>query len=102
MCPRISSALSPLEHLSLLIPQYACRRGLGSNLNETTGIEDLTIQRILRHKNVATTRKHHIEVRDPAVDAAMEQPAVKVGSLFDAAIENAKRMNRAVFEADFS
>lgn len=72
---------------------HAFRRGLGSNLNEMTGIEDLTIQRILRHKNVATTRKHYIEVRDPAVDAAMEQLATKVGPLFETAIEKARRVN---------
>jgi integrase len=72
---------------------HALRRGLGSNLNEMTGIEDLTIQRILRHKNVATTRKHYIEVRDPAVDAAMEQLAAKVGPLFETAVEKAKRVN---------
>jgi integrase len=51
---------------------HAFRRGLASNLNEL-GLSDLTIQRILRHSNVATTRKSYIKVRDPQVTAGMAQ-----------------------------
>jgi integrase len=50
---------------------HAFRRGLGTNLAEM-GVDDLTIQRILRHANVATTRQHYIKVRDLKVEAAMK------------------------------
>jgi integrase len=50
---------------------HAFRRGLGTNLAEM-GVDDLTIQRILRHANVATTRQHYIKVRNPKVEAAMQ------------------------------
>ena len=50
---------------------HAFRRGLGTNLAEL-GVDDLTIQRILRHANVATTRQHYIKVRNPKVEAAMQ------------------------------
>ena len=43
----------------------------GTNLAEL-GVDELTIQRILRHSNVATTRQHYIKVRNPKVDAAMQ------------------------------
>jgi len=51
---------------------HAFRRGLASNLNDL-GVPDLTIQRILRHANVATTRKAYIKVREPHVVAGMAQ-----------------------------
>ena len=51
---------------------HAFRRGLASNLNEL-GVFDLTIQRILRRANVATTRKSYIKVRDHNVTAGMAQ-----------------------------
>jgi integrase len=51
---------------------HAFRRGLASNLNEL-GLSDLTIQRILRHSNVTTTRKSYIKVREPQVIAGMAQ-----------------------------
>ncbi len=51
---------------------HAFRRGLASNLNEL-GVPDLTIQRILRHANVTTTRKSYIKVREPNVTAGMAQ-----------------------------
>lgn len=50
---------------------HAFRRGLGTNLAEL-GVDDLTIQRILRHSNVQVTPQHYIKVRDPKVDAAMK------------------------------
>jgi len=48
---------------------HAFRRGLGSNLNDL-GVLDLTIQRILRHSNVTTTRKSYIHHREHQVTAA--------------------------------
>jgi integrase len=45
---------------------------LGSNLNDL-GVADLTIQRILRHANVATTRKSYIKIREHNVTAGMAQ-----------------------------
>jgi integrase len=51
---------------------HALRRGLGSNLNDL-GVPDLTIQRILRHANVATTRKSYIKIREHNVTAGMAQ-----------------------------
>ena len=50
---------------------HAFRRGLGTNLAEL-GVDDLTIQRILRHANVQVTRQHDIKVRDSKVEAAMK------------------------------
>jgi integrase len=51
---------------------HAFRRGLASNLNDL-GVPDLTIQRILRHSDVGTTRKSYIKVREPNVIAGMER-----------------------------
>jgi integrase len=56
---------------------HAFRRGLGSNLNEL-GVPDLTIQRILRHSNVATTRKSYIKIREDNVTAGMELLAAEI------------------------
>jgi integrase len=50
---------------------HAFRRGLGSNLYELMPDDDLLIKRILRHANVATTRKSYIKVREPRVVAGM-------------------------------
>jgi integrase len=50
---------------------HAFRRGLGTNLAEL-GVDELTIQRILRHANVATTRAHYIKVRNPKIEAATQ------------------------------
>lgn len=46
------------------------RRGLASNL-KPLGVVDLTIQRIMRHTDVDTTRRAYIKVRDTAVENAM-------------------------------
>jgi len=56
-------------------------------------VQDMTIQRLLRHKSVQTTRKHYIEVGDPAMDAAMEQLAAKVGPISEPGLQKAKRVN---------
>jgi len=46
--------------------------GLASKLNEL-GLPDLTIQRILRHSNLTTTRNIYIKVRETNVIAGMAQ-----------------------------
>lgn len=51
---------------------HAFRRGLATNLNDL-GHLDLTIQRILRHSNVTTTRQNYIKPREHQVTAVMEQ-----------------------------
>jgi hypothetical protein len=51
---------------------HAFRRGLGSNLNDL-GHLDLTIQRILRHSNVTTTRQSYIKPREHQMTAVMAQ-----------------------------
>jgi integrase len=51
---------------------HGFRRGLASNLYDLN-VDDLTIQRILRHANVATTRKSYIKVREHNVTAGMAQ-----------------------------
>jgi integrase len=56
---------------------HAFRRGLGSNLNDL-GVLDLTIQKILRHSNVTTTRKSYIHHREHQVTAAMGQLAAGI------------------------
>jgi integrase len=53
---------------------HAYRRGLATNLKEL-GIDDLVIQRILRHGDVGTTRKSYIKVRNMKVEEAMRQLA---------------------------
>ncbi len=56
---------------------HALRRGLGSNLHDL-GVPDLTIQKILRHSNVTTTRKSYIHQREHQVTAAMGQLAAGI------------------------
>ena len=56
---------------------HAFRRGLATNLH-ALGIDDLTIQRILRHSNVLITQKCYIKTRDAQVTEAMEQLSVEV------------------------
>jgi len=51
---------------------HAFRRGLATNLHDL-GVDDLTIQRILRHSDVNTTRKCYIKTRPPLVVNAMAQ-----------------------------
>ena len=49
---------------------HAYRRGLASNLKEL-GVDDMVIQKILRHGDVGTTRDSYIKIRDSPVVAAM-------------------------------
>jgi integrase len=53
---------------------HAYRRGLATSLKEP-GIDDLVIQRILRHGDVGTTQKSYIKVRNVKVEDAMRQLA---------------------------
>jgi hypothetical protein len=53
---------------------HAYRRGLATNLKEL-GIDDLVIQRLLRHGDVGTTQKSYIKVRNMRVEDAMHQLA---------------------------
>jgi integrase len=41
---------------------HGFRRSLASNLHDI-GVDDLTIQKILRHSNVAITQAHYIKTR---------------------------------------
>ena len=56
------------------IARINLRRGLASNLKEL-GVDDLVIQRILRHGDVGTTQKSYIKVRNMKVENAMRQLA---------------------------
>jgi hypothetical protein len=47
-------------------------RELASNVGIKWVVDELTIQRILLHANVATTRAHYIKARNPKVEAAMQ------------------------------
>jgi integrase len=51
---------------------HAFRRGLATNLHDL-GVDDLTIQRILRHGDVTTTRKSYIKTIPRQVVSAMSQ-----------------------------
>src|ERR1022692_4708018 len=51
---------------------HAFRRGLATNLHQL-GVFDKTIQRILRHANVAVTQNCYIKTADSEVAAAMQQ-----------------------------
>ena len=61
---------------------HAFRRGLATNLH-ALGVDDLTIQRILRHSNVAVTQKCYIKTRDAQSIAAMDQ----MNALVDGRVE---------------
>ena len=64
------------------LPWYgwqAYRRGLASNL-KALGIDDMVIQRVLRHSDVSTTQRSYIRVRDEKMHDAMLQ----LGLPFDA------------------
>jgi integrase len=51
---------------------HAFRRGLATNLHKL-GVSDKTIQRILRHSNVAVTQNCYIKTAGSEVAAAMQQ-----------------------------
>jgi integrase len=49
---------------------HSFRRGVASNLFQL-GVDELTVQRILRHSKVTVTRERYIKVRDERVEIAM-------------------------------
>ena len=51
---------------------HAFRRGLATNLHDL-GVDDKTIQRILRHANVGVTQNSYIKTLDSQSIAAMRQ-----------------------------
>jgi hypothetical protein len=51
---------------------HGFRRGLSTNL-KTLGVDDLVIQRILRHANVGVTRQSCIKIEDRVKTAAMKK-----------------------------
>jgi integrase len=57
---------------------HAFRRGLATNLH-ALGVDDKTIQRILRHSNVAMTQKAYIKTMPRQVTDAMAQLEAAVG-----------------------
>jgi hypothetical protein len=61
---------------------HAFRRGLATNLH-AVGVDDLTIQRILRHSNVSVTQECYIKTRDAQSIAAMHQ----MNALVDGRVE---------------
>jgi len=83
MFPGVKRAYIDLDKLALRvirpalkaagIPWYgwhAFRRGVASNLFQL-GVDELTVQRILRHSKVLVTREHYIKVRDERAEQAM-------------------------------
>jgi integrase len=50
---------------------HGFRRGLSTNLY-ALGVQDMVIQAILRHANVAVTRKHYIKTSSAQAEAAMK------------------------------
>jgi integrase len=56
---------------------HAFRRGLATNLH-ALGIDDKTIQRILRHSNVSITQKCYIKTMPAQVTDAMAQFGAEV------------------------
>ncbi len=72
----LNRVILPILKRDPSLPQWhgwhAFRRGLATNLH-ALGVDDLTIQRILRHENVGTTQKSYVKTRDQQVHAAMDQ-----------------------------
>jgi len=57
----------------------SCRRGLGSNLYRL-GVNDKTIQQILRHSNVNITLGYYVKTASPDVVAAMAKLEEKISA----------------------
>ncbi len=73
---------------------HAFRRGLATNLHQM-GVDDLTIQAILRHSNVAVTQACYIKTASKETQAAMQ----KVENVLTATNGTPKEplsMNRAI------
>lgn len=61
-----------VERMLKLLGWHAFRRGLASNLKRL-GVDDLVIQRLLRHSDVSTTRRCYILISDDQAEGAMQQ-----------------------------
>jgi len=59
---------------------HAFRRGLATTLY-ALGVDDLIIQQILRHRDVAVTRDHYIKTTSEQSEAAMSKLEVAFGAL---------------------
>jgi len=57
---------------------HAYRRGLATNLKEMGSVDDLTIQAILRHKDVRTTQRFYLKTTPATVQDAMRQFGEKI------------------------
>jgi integrase len=60
---------------------HAFRRGLATNLHRL-GVDDLTIQAILRHSNVAVTQKCYIKTASEQTQAAMQKLETALSDTF--------------------
>jgi len=60
---------------------HAFRRGLATNLHRL-GVDDLTIQAILRHSNVAVTQKCYIKTASDQAQAAMQKLEIALNDTF--------------------
>ncbi len=69
---------------------HAFRRGLATNLHRL-GVSDKTIQRILRHANVAVTQAAYIKTVDADVAAAMRSLERSLENAPNMHLESAKR-----------
>jgi hypothetical protein len=78
----------------------------GNRNLKALGVDDLTIQRIMRHTDVDTTRRAYIKVRDAAVENAMRalesackplysQMASGIGKLMKTLVGPVAQMDRA-------
>jgi integrase len=59
---------------------HAFRRGLATNLHDL-GVDDLTIQRILRHSDVSVTQRCYIKTLPEQSIAAMKKLETLVGEM---------------------
>jgi integrase len=75
---------------------HAFRRGLATNLF-ILGVQDKTIQQILRHANVATTQQHYIVIESEKAKAAMktfEKAVNKVWAKAESSKQVGQRMGK--------
>ncbi len=59
---------------------HARRRGLATNLKQL-GVDDLTIQKVMRHEDVSTTRRCYIKSVATSAQHAMEQLGEQISAL---------------------
>jgi integrase len=72
---------------------HGFRRGLGTNL-KTLGVDDLVIQRVLRHANVGVTRQSYIKIEDRVKTAAMRKLQGSLREKIKARKSDGKRARR--------